>query len=327
MPSRAVRHRPVEVSGRATWRSIAPRAWRAVVLSSELTIVIPAYDEAATLDSALPEVLQLCEDRGFRLILVDDGSTDGTAGVAGRHAGHEALLVVTNKVNRGYGGAIKAGIAQANTEFVMTMDADGQHRLGDVTRLYDEILARDADMVIGARRPTSRESRYRRIGKSLIRTVAKLLLPVRIRDLNSGMRIMRTGLAKRYLHLCPDSMAFSDTFTLVFVSQRHLVTEVPIEVGQRRDGTSKVSTMTAVDTVREIINIVVLFNPMRIFLPLSLFLVVGGVAWGATAIALYGRGVSVGAMLAVVSGLIVFFLALIAEQLSALRRSHSPYEP
>ena len=124
---------------------------------------------------------------------------------------------------------------------------------------------------------------------------------------------------KKYLSLCPDTMAYSDIIALVFVSQKHLVVETPIKVKPRIGGKSTITASTAIDTLKEIVNVVVLFNPMRIFFPLALLFVLAGVAWGLP-IVLLGKGVSVGAMLGIVTGIIFFFLGLIAEQLSLVRK-------
>ena len=144
-------------------------------------------------------------------------------------------------------------------------------------------------------------------------------MPLQIRDLNSGMKICDAALAKKYLSLCPDTMAYSDIIALVFVSQKHLVVETPIKVKPRIGGKSTITASTAIDTLKEIVNVVVLFNPMRIFFPLALLFVLAGVAWGLP-IVLLGKGVSVGAMLGIVTGIIFFFLGLIAEQLSLVRK-------
>jgi hypothetical protein len=159
---------------------------------------------------------------------------------------------------------------------------------------------------------------YRNFGKWLIRRFAALLMPIHISDLNSGFKLYNTGLVQRYLSICPDSMAFSDVVTLIFIKKRHLVLEHPITIKQRAAGKSTINTFTAVQTIMEIINIAMLFNPLRIFLPLSIFFIGFGLAWGIP-IMLRARGVSVGAMLAIVTGLLCFFFGLIAEQLSAMR--------
>ena len=133
------------------------------------------------------------------------------------------------------------------------------------------------------------------------------------------MKILNTKLAQKYLSLCPDSMAFSEVITLVFISDRHLVVEHPIRIRDRIAGSSTITTATAFETMMEILNIVVLFNPIRIFLPISLLSLLLGVLWGLP-IVLRNGGISVGAMLAIVTGIIFFFLGLLAEQISMIRR-------
>ena len=115
-------------------------------------------------------------------------------------------------------------------------------------------------------------------------------------------------------------MAYSDIITLIFINRRHFVEEVDIKIGQRLTGKSTVKTKTAIETMMEILNILVLFNPMRVFIPLSAVGIILGIIWGMP-IVLRGGGVSVGAMLSIVAGLVFFALGLIAEQLSMLRKS------
>lgn len=285
----------------------------------DLTIVIPAYNDAQALASFLPEVMQYCQANECRLIVVNDGSKDNTAALLEQYSQNPLLTSCSHKVNRGYGGAIKTGIKAVQTPYVITMDADGQHRLEDVSAMYDTLRQQDADMIVGSRMK-HKEDLYRKLGKSLIRSIASLLMPMNIKDINSGMKMYRTSLAKQYMQLCPDSMAFSDTITLAFLHHRHLVLEQPISVLPRLSGTSTISTKTAVDTVLELFNIVMLFNPMRIFLPPALFFFLFSVVWG-TPIVLRGEGVSVGTLLLFVTGVIFFFLGLLAEQLAAVRAS------
>jgi len=282
-----------------------------------LTIVIPAYNEENALSSFLPELLEYCAARQCKLIIVNDGSHDGTRELLERYSDEKCFRAIHHKLNRGYGGAIKTGINAAQTPLVITIDADGQHQLSDVTALYESLLENEADMVIG-RRKKHKESLYRKIGKALIRFFATLLMPIHIQDLNSGMKIYRTSLVQKYQNFCPDNMAFSDIITLTFINQRHLVCEHPITVTPRITGTSTISTKTAVDTVMEILHIVTLFNPMRVFLPPALFFLLFSAIWG-TPILLRGEGVSVGTLFLFVTGLLFFFLGLIAEQLSLIR--------
>lgn len=287
----------------------------------DLTIVIPAYNEYQALTSFLPELTDYCRNNGCQLVIVNDGSKDQTLELLDHYEKEPFIRAIHHKLNRGYGGALKSGIQAAQTELVITIDADGQHRLDDVTQLYEALRDIDADMVVGKRK-IHRENLYRKIGKSLIRTIAALLMPIHIKDLNSGMKIYRTELAKCYIELCPDTMAFSDVITLVFINQRHLVTEHPITIEPRTTGTSTINTKTAIDTVMEILHIVILFNPMRIFLPPAVFFLAFSGVWGIP-ILLRGEGISVGTLFLFVTGLIFFFLGLIAEQLALIRKNLS----
>lgn len=286
---------------------------------NDLTIVIPAYNEEQALRSFLPELIKYCRTKGCRLIIVNDGSRDNTRDLLARYEDPAIFTPIHHKVNRGYGGAIKTGINATETPFVITIDADGQHRLEDVTALYDVLSKHDADMVVGSRKK-HKESLYRKTGKFLIRFIANRLMPIHVHDLNSGMKIYRTSLVRQYMQLCPDNMALSDIITLVFINQRHLVLEHPITVDPRTTGESTISFKTAFDTVLEILHIVIMFNPMRVFLPPALFFFMFSALWG-TPILLRGEGVSVGTELLFVTGLICFFLGLIAEQLALIRKS------
>jgi glycosyltransferase involved in cell wall biosynthesis len=228
------------------------------------------------------------------------------------------VRVVHHKVNRGYGGALKTGISHVTTPFLVTMDGDGQHSPHDVERILQFAIERDADMVVGKRNEQGMSSTYRTLGKFLIRSFTKILMPLPISDLNSGFKFYRTEFAKRYMTVCPDSMAFSDVITLVFLSERKLVLEYPIQVSPRKTGQSMINTFTALETVIQVLNIALMFNPLKLFLPVSALCMLTGFGWGIPFV-LLGRGVSVGAMLAIVTGLLFFVVGLIASQLSAIR--------
>jgi hypothetical protein len=147
-------------------------------------------------------------------------------------------------------------------------------------------------------------------------------MPMHIWDINSGMKIYRTDLAKRYLRLCPNSMSYSDAIALVFIHQGHLVLETPITILERKYGTSKINIKTAFNTLIEIMNILMLFNPLRLFLPISLFLFILGIAWGLP-IVLMNKGISIGASLSIIVSAQTFFIGLIAEQISQIRKTQN----
>lgn len=286
-------------------------------MDNSLSIVIPAYNEEASIDKFLPELLIFCNKHNYSLIIVNDGSKDNTKSILDKYS-DKVLTVIHHKVNKGYGGAIKTGIENSNSKYIITIDADGQHVIEEITKLHELIISSDADMIVG-NRGLETKSYYRNIGKWIIRKIARVLMPLNIEDINSGMKIYDASLAKKYIKLCPDTMAYSDIILLTFINQRHLVIETPIQIKPRIAGESTIGINTAIDTVREILNIVILFNPMRIFLPVSLFFIIISLIWAAP-ILIEGRGVSVGAMLGLVCGILCFFIGLLAEQFSLIRK-------
>src|SRR5574341_173419 len=273
-----------------------------------LTIIVPVYNEAQVLPSVTPGIIEYCTSQCWQVIFVDDGSQDGSGEYLDSFVKSSRAHVFHHKVNRGYGGALKTGILNVNTPYCVTFDADGQHNLQDIEMIFGYALEKNADMVVGKRGIQGEFNIYRALGKRLIRVFTRLLMPLPIEDLNSGFKLYRTDLAKKYLKVCPNYMSFSDVITLVFVNQNNLVLEHPITVVPRKTGKSTINTYTAFETLLEILNIILMFNPLKVFLPISLFCISVGLIWGIAVLFLVGRGVSVGAMLAIVTGLIFFML-------------------
>ncbi len=280
-----------------------------------LTVVIPAFNEGQSIKAVVEDVKkELLQDANAftkQVIVVDDGSSDNTA----QQADLAGAYVVRHIHNRGYGAALKTGIRHATTEFVVTMDSDQQHRARDVARLW--VHAPSHDMVVGQRTQLVHSPLWRMPGKWLLGRMANYLSKRRIPDLNSGLRIMRTRVVRKYVHLCPSGFSFSTTITLAMLCRGYSVVYHPIEI-RKRVGKSSVTMRTGLDTIVTVLRIIGLFNPLRIFIPASLFMVLFGVCLSLP-YALLGRGVSVGSVLAIMSGVILFGVGLVCDQISQLR--------
>ena len=278
-----------------------------------LSVVIPAYNEEQQIGAVIDEIRSTAGSVVSEILIVDDGSSDRTAEVAERHGAR----VIRFARNHGYGAAIKAGIVHASSEFVITMDGDGQHEPKDIITLYNK--RSDSDVVIGSRDSMTRSGLWRVPGKWLLTRIAEFLSKQRIPDLNSGMKLARKEDLQRYVRLCPDGMSFSDTLTLIYISRRHVVDFFPISVRKRRGGTSTISLSTGFETILSIINVIMLFNPIRIFLPVALVFFTLGLIIGIP-IAWMGRGLSVGALLFMIVGVLTFFFGILAEQIAQIRK-------
>ena len=278
----------------------------------KITVVIPAYNEADSIANVVADIKEKAADFVEHILVVDDASEDNTAELAGK-AGAE---VIRHKNNRGYGAALKTGIKAAPTNLILTFDADGQHDASYIPKFWE--LIDDYDMVVGQRTQLIHSPLWRMPGKWFLTRMAKFLTQTHIPDLNSGLRLMDKEVVEKYMHLCPSGFSFSTTITVALISRGYRVAYTPIEVRKRASGRGKVSISTGLNTIILILRLATLFNPLRIFLPMSFIIGGIGMLWGIP-YAFLGQGVSVGAMLAIVVAILLFALGLISDQISALR--------
>jgi len=237
-----------------------------------ISVVIPAYNEEKSISAQIREVAQVLEasGRASEIIVVDDGSTDGTGDCAAR----EGVEVIRVPQNTGYGNAVKRGIAASRYDWVLITDADGTYPAEAIPRLLAHIP--DHDMVVGAR--TGEEVHIpliRRPAKWFLRRLAILLARHPIPDLNSGLRIMRKSVVQRFENILPQGFSFVTTITLAMLSNGYRVAYEPIDY-RRRIGSSKIRPTDTVRFLIQILEVSLLFQPLRIFLPLGAVLAVAG---------------------------------------------------
>jgi glycosyltransferase involved in cell wall biosynthesis len=279
-----------------------------------VSIVIPAHNEEGAIGDVLTRLFAELPRGVVEIIVVDDGSTDATAKLAER----AGARVLRHAHNRGYGASLKTGIRAASGDYVLTMDADGQHRLEDVRTLCEAAAAEHAaDCFIGHRTALVHSPLWRMPGKWMLTRMARILTQRKIPDLNSGLRIVRREVLLKYIHLCPAGYSFSTTITMAMLSRGYAVEFLPIRV-EPRVGKSLVNVRAGFQTIMLVLRLATLFNPLRVFLPLSLFCIVAGIGWGVP-YALNGHGVTVAAMLLLLCGMLLFGLGLICDQVAQLR--------
>lgn len=283
--------------------------------AERLTIVIPAYNEQAGIGRTLEAIRSEPRLAGATILVMDDGSTDRTAEIAREHR----ATVVSARVNRGYGASLKRGVKLAETEYVAWFDADGQHRACDLAEMYQTIIRERAEAVLGARNGESHNVRQRALGKLVIHYAAESAIAMRIPDVNCGLRVFRRSTLNRYLHLLPNGFSASTTSTLVFLKRNHDVLFHPI-VAPMRLGKSTVSQVRdGLRALHTILRILVLFNALRTFTAISAIFVTAGLAYGIPVALLHGLGFPVLGALFVVTGIQIFCLGVVCDQISALR--------
>jgi glycosyltransferase involved in cell wall biosynthesis len=281
-------------------------------MRSDLTVVIPAYNESEAIGDVVRELAQ--QAPGLKVLVVDDGSKDDTAAVAAA----AGARVIRHRRNRGYGAAMKTGIKATDTEFVGTYDADGQHRPEDLIRLYEAV--QQHDVVIGARGRTSHQVAARRPGKWVLARTADTLVGQKIPDLNSGLRVMRREIAMRYLHLLPNGFSASTTITVCVMQRGYDVEFVPITTRERVGKSTVKQFRDGLNTIYLIVRLIILFNPTRFFLPPAVVMILTGLIYGFVKAFRLHHGFPVLALLLVSTGFITAMFGLLADQISSLRR-------
>lgn len=279
--------------------------------TNSVCAVIPAQNEESTVGKVVSNLRRDCPAIQ-RIIVVDDGSTDRTASSA-ESAG---ASVIRHCVARGYGSAVKSGILASKEDFVLTLDGDGQHRTADVNRIIADIGK--YDLVSGHRAHWLHSSFWRLPGKWLLRRLSIYITKRPVPDLNCGLRLYRRETILKYLSLCSDGYSFTATSLMILMHWCHSINFVPIEV-ERVHERGRVTFGTGFNALVLLFRIAALLDPLRIFLPMSAVVTLCGIAWGAP-YAVAGHGVSVGALLLLLTGLLLFAVGLLSDQISQLRK-------
>ena len=247
-----------------------------------------------------------------QLLVVDDGSTDGTADVA-RTAGAD---VIRHPYNKGNGAAVKTGVRHASGTYVLILDGDGQHRPADALRL----LARlgEYDLVVGARSRDTQATTSRWLGNALLNRLASFLSERHIPDLTSGFRAARRDCLLEFLHLLPNGFSTPTTTTLAFLRAGYNVAFEPV-AARARLGQSKVHLASdGAKFFLILLKVITLFSPLRVFAPISLISLVLGAGYGLW-IVIEDSRIPNGAVLLLMFGVIVFLVGLVSEQIASLR--------
>ena len=277
---------------------------------SEVSIVIPAYNEADVIASVVSTLAAAGPWR--EIIVVDDGSADDTSA----RAGAAGAAVVRHPYNKGNGAAVKTGIRRSAGEFVLIVDGDGQHRPEDARRIVSRLG--EYDLVIGARSKATQATHTRRYGNGVLNNLASYLTGRQIPDLTSGFRGARTAFLREFIHLLPNGFSTPTTTTLAFIKAGYNVAFEPIEA-RPRVGNSKIRLgRDGAKFLMIILKIVTIFSPLRIFVPLAGATFLFGVAYGVWNVAVHER-IPNGAVLLILFAVVVFLVGLVSEQISALR--------
>lgn len=290
--------------------------------AGELTVIIPAFNEENGLLKSLPGLIEICRPRGWQIIVVDDGSNDRTSEVA--ESFQAGVMVIRHSINLGYGAAIKTGVLATTTDFIATFDADGQHRATDLISLIE--VAKKCHAAIGARTADSIQPISRAPGRLILRFTANLIAGLNIPDINCGLRVIHRNSLLRVMGLTSDKFSFSTSTLLALLKTGHDVRFVPVTIDPRVGKSSVRQVQDGLGTLLLVTRLLVLFEPIRIFVPTSIILIFLAFIKQCIEMIIYGVNISTSTLLLLISGVVIFFFSLLADQIASLRREIASFD-
>lgn len=281
----------------------------------DISVVIPAFREEKSVGIVIEKTYNLMTKLGknFEIVVVDDGSDDMTGSIASA----TGARVITHPYNIGYGAALKTGIRFARGQTIVMMDADGQHDPEDIPALLGKLDK--YDMVVGARSRKSETRLHRDLANRVYNGFASYVCNYRIQDLTSGFKAINTNIAHSFLGILPNTFSFSTTLTMAVLRSGFSLSYVPIHTSFP-SGKSKIRLIQDGSRFFLIImKIATLFSPMKLFLPVSVSLFLGGLSYGVFRMIFLGGRYGQTAGLVMIMAVVIFMVGLVSEQIAQLR--------
>lgn len=291
----------------------------------DVTVVLPVFNESGHVEKEVFRVREAMEASGYsyEILVVDDGSSDGSGEIARQIDGIRLLQFPTN---RGSGSARKYGTLAAQGRIVVWTDVDMSYPNDQIPELVDQLG--DHDQVVGARRTEEGTIKLlRKPAKWFIRKLASYLTGIKIPDLNSGFRAFRRDVALQFLYLLPTGFSCVTTLTMTFLSNGYTVKYTPIEYFPR-EGESKFHWWK--DTRRyllQVVRMVLSYSPLKVLMPPAITL--GLIGSGKLIYDLYDKNFRIGTNTIVILGVAVSLalLAMLADLLVQLNKKRHDVLP
>ncbi|HSY15558.1 MAG TPA: glycosyltransferase family 2 protein [Jatrophihabitantaceae bacterium] len=284
----------------------------------DVTVVLPCYNEQDHVIAELDRISAALDASGFsyEMLVIDDKSTDNTLAVLTEALPrYPHMRLMPFRRNGGSGTARRIGTGEALGRVVVWTDADMTYPNERIPEFVQYLVDNpDVDQVVGARTSEQGTHKYLRVpAKWVIRKIAESLSSTKIPDLNSGLRAFRRDVSLPYLRLLPPGFSCVTTITLSFLSNQHGVDYLPIDYAQRA-GTSKFHFVRdAYRYILQVLRMVMYFNPIKVLMPLALWILGIGVVKGIVDLARYHFRITTNSVLLILAGLIIGAIALLAD--------------
>jgi glycosyltransferase involved in cell wall biosynthesis len=223
-------------------------------------VLVPAFNEGASVRKLVLRLRRALP--GFDVLVIDDGSTDDTVRQV-----PQGTAIVTLPFNLGIGGAMQTGYRYAalhGYDIAVQVDGDGQHRPREVLRLVEQLVRSDVDLVVGSRfldRPRYKQTMARLAGSWLLRGVIRTFTGLPLTDVTSGFRAASRRVIRAYAHWYPEDYPEPEVILLLHRAG-YKVTEIPVQMRQRRAGRSSISMLQGLFYVAKV-SICLLLDLMR----------------------------------------------------------------
>ena len=275
-----------------------------------VSAIIPVFNEEKSIRKLIEAV---SSDPAIKeIVIVDDGSSDNTVDLISK----DSVRLIRHPYNIGNGAAIKTGIRAGTGDILLFIDGDGQHDPSDIPSLINTMDR--YDMVVGTRSKRQYTSFPRFFVNQVYNCLATYVTGFHIEDLTSGYRLVRADVARDVLPLLPNGYSWPTTMTLVLLRSGLSVKYVPINARPRMYGRSRIRPVR--DGIRFfmiILKICTLYSPLRIFMPVSVVMLLSGLSNYAHTYFTAGRFTNMSALM-FTAAVLVFMMGLISEQISQL---------
>jgi len=280
------------------------------------SMVIPVYNEEASVEKVLNEVKEALNqlDAPYEIIVVNDNSTDKSMDIVKQHGG---IRIINHEINRGYGASIKSGVNAAKSNTIIIIDADGTYPASEIPKLVN--YTDSYDLVSSARVGKDVSiPLIRRFGKFFLHRLINFLSGQHIPDMNSGLRVFKKDVFMKYASLCPSGFSISTTLLLACLHNGHPVKFVPINYLPRK-GRSKIKIFRdGFNFVLLILRSITYFNPLKIFIPLSIAFFAAALFMAFFSIYFLGKFTDVTVLLLFISSILIGLFGLIADAISKI---------
>ena len=286
-------------------------------IEQDLSIVIPVHNEKESISDTLSRCIKLREVEQFReieILVIDDASTDGTSDQLNNYD----VTIVRHPAKAGYGQSLKDGIRNARFDTIVITDADGTYPIESIVELVD--LYEDGfNMIVGARTgPHYRAPGIRSPLRSILRWIVEFIVGETIPDINSGLRVFSKNEVTPYLRRLCNTFSFTTSLTLAYYLTQKFVTYVPITYSQRIGSTKTKVFKDSLRTLQYIVQIVLYYNPIKIFLLLCVFNTLLGTIGFLVGVMFKLQVGYYFAFFSIFSTMLWFVLGLLAEQLGQI---------